>query len=107
MSIEKLAPWGSDGRHIFADTREQVCCGRGRDECCGEPDVEGSIIAIATVESSEHVDLICAAPELFDALQMVEDAYRDNLADTGQHSIPAAALAKIRAALAKANGETK
>lgn len=50
-------PWLEDGRHVFIDTREQVCCGRGVEvgcpeggsmlECCGNPDFEGDYFAIA------------------------------------------------------------
>lgn len=50
-------PWLEDGRHVFIDTRGQVCCGRGVEvgcpeggsmlECCGNPDVEGDYFAIA------------------------------------------------------------
>jgi hypothetical protein len=48
--------------------------------------------------------LIAAAPDLFDALEMVRDADEDCKRD-GLPTIPPAARAKIDAALAKARGD--
>lgn len=56
-------------------------------------------------EEQANARLIAASPDLLEALQMVEDAYRDHLSETGEHSIPYSPLAKIRSAIAKATGE--
>jgi hypothetical protein len=50
--------------------------------------------------------LIAAAPDLYEALEMVRDADEDCHKD-GLPTIPPAARQKIDAALAKARGETK
>ena len=34
-------PWFNEGNTIWIDAREQVCCGRGGQECCGSPDIIG------------------------------------------------------------------
>lgn len=34
-------PWFNDGGIIWYDSREQVCCGKGYQECCGQPDIKG------------------------------------------------------------------
>jgi hypothetical protein len=59
-------PWTTDGgRYVVHDSRHQVCCGRGRYECCGDPDVAGDYFPICAVEDrggSEHdPDAIIAA----------------------------------------------
>jgi hypothetical protein len=46
-------PWEVEGIHVFVDDRILVCCGRGQNECCGDPDIEGDRHLIATVEN-EH-----------------------------------------------------
>jgi hypothetical protein len=48
--------------------------------------------------------LIAAAPELLEALLMVRDAELDVRADEGRGNMPNGALAKIEAAIAKAEG---
>lgn len=54
--------WALDGLDIVADTRELVCCGRGGDECCGVPDVDGSPNdVVATAWHSVYAGFIAAA----------------------------------------------
>jgi hypothetical protein len=52
--------WMNDGPHLFTDTRQQVCCGRGHNECCGNPDVEGSVEEIGSVIDERDAPLIAA-----------------------------------------------
>lgn len=42
-AMEKATPgpWFNEGNTIWIDAREQVCCGRGGQECCGSPDIIG------------------------------------------------------------------
>lgn len=60
-------PWFANGAAVMVDTREQVCCGRRQDECCGEPDVKGGCEIIAECGELDAC-LIAAAPELYEAL---------------------------------------
>ena len=109
----KFGPWGHDGQHVFEDTRQQVCCGRGHNECCGSPDVEGDILDIATVVHFDHIDLIAAAPELLEALtKMVErityyaelkEGEIPNIEDWA-YTYNSGDMAAARAAIAKATG---
>lgn len=58
----------------------------------------------ATAWSEHDANLIAAAPDLYEALEMVRDADEDCKRD-GCPSIPSLPRAKIDAALAKARGE--
>lgn len=42
--LEKATPgeWRVSGECVIFDDRRLVCCGRGRYECCGDPDVYGA-----------------------------------------------------------------
>ena len=42
--LEKATPgeWQVSGECVVFDDRRLVCCGRGRYECCGDPDVDGA-----------------------------------------------------------------
>lgn len=42
--LEKATPgeWRVSGECVIFDDRRLVCCGRGRYECCGDPDVDGA-----------------------------------------------------------------
>lgn len=42
--LEKATPgeWRVSGECVVFDDRRLVCCGRGRYECCGDPDVDGA-----------------------------------------------------------------
>ena len=94
-------PWFHHGSHVFVDSRYQVCCGRGKHECCGEPDVAGDYGPIADT-SENNAPLIAAAPDLYAALaRMVDSVARSTSGDVCQTSD----LEDARAALAKARGE--
>ncbi len=56
-------------------------------------------------ENQSNMHLICAAPDLLEALIMMRDA-DDDCARDGLARIPAAARAKIDAAIAKAEGKS-
>lgn len=60
-------PWDHDGQNVFTDTRQLVCCGRGRNECCGDPDVDGALERIAQVENPADADLFVDAGKAFHA----------------------------------------
>jgi hypothetical protein len=47
MAEHTPTPWERTDGEIWVDTREQVCCGRGYDQCCGEPDIRGGQELIA------------------------------------------------------------
>lgn len=108
-----IGPWNHDGQHVFEDTREQVCCGRGNFECCGEPEIEGGIVEIATVTDLAQIDLITAAPELLAALTKMVDRI-SYYAELKEGEIPniedwaytynSGDMAAARAAIAKATG---
>lgn len=108
-----IGPWDHDGQHVFEDTRQQVCCGRGHSECCGSPDVEGDIVEIARVAYLDHIDLITAAPELLAALTKIVERIT-YYAELKEGEIPniedwaytynSGDMAAARAALAKATG---
>ncbi len=86
MSNHTPGPWSHDDRHVFIDDRHLVCCGRGHGECCGNPDVEGDITLIATVEESDDARMIAAAPRLHAALHgllsQMEECQRQGLVPT-------------------------
>lgn len=67
MAEHTPTPWEHTEGDIWVDTREQVCCGRGYNECCGEPDVRGGQDLIA---QSNPVDaaFIIKAVNNYDAL---------------------------------------
>lgn len=66
--------------------------------------VEASNYDEDSPEDAANADLIAAAPDLYEALEMVRDADNDCKSD-GLPTIPPAARAVIDAALAKARGE--
>jgi hypothetical protein len=77
---------------------------------------EGGFVVVGSSREREEADakLIAAAPDLLEALQELLAAERANSLeifgrDTGGHPLNAAGVArkKARAAIAKANGETK
>ncbi len=93
-------PWFYTGQHIWYDSRELVCCGRGHGECCGEPDVKGGQELIAQT-GENNAALISAAPELYEALYwLAQEETPYPIGQPYQHWLDIA-----RAALAKARGE--
>ena len=60
-------PWFRTDGDIWVDTREQVCCGRGYQECCGEPDVIGGKELIAQT-GSEDAALIVTAVNAYEPM---------------------------------------
>lgn len=62
-----VTPWECDGGDIWVDARQQVCCGRGYSECCGEPDVIGGQELVATA-SPENAAFIVRAVNSHDDL---------------------------------------
>jgi len=106
-------PWFFDEHgNVFIDTREQVCCGKGREECCGDPDIIGDYDRIAET-SPQNAPIVAAAPELLGELEKSADTFRDlakGLKLLGNHVAAAAceiAERSNRAAIAKATGEPK
>ena len=74
---------------------------------------DGDTLAVAAVVSNmrppeqvrANADLIAAAPDLYEALEIVRDADEDCRRDGLPRILPAMVRARIDAALAKANGE--
>lgn len=93
--------WDVEGVHVFVDDRVQVCCGRGHNECCGSPDIEGDRHLVATAETEDYARLIAAAPSLYEALAEILVAYEDPGNEGHTHDDT---VAKARAALSAAEG---
>ena len=61
-------PWFNDGGNIWIDTREQVCCGRGYQECCGNPDIKGGQEQIGGMSENDAAFIALARNRLPDLL---------------------------------------
>jgi len=69
-------PWEATDGVVWIDTREQVCCGlccgRGYQECCGEPDVIGGQEKVADANAPDAAFIAAFNPQtaiaLLDAL---------------------------------------
>lgn len=90
-------PNGSDGYSAF------IC--QAKDMRYMEDDYLNKCRSSKTDPWEANARLIAAAPELYEALEMVRDADEDCKAD-GFPTMPATARAKIDRALAKARGES-
>jgi hypothetical protein len=103
-------PWEHTGGDIWVDTREQVCCGRGYDSCCGEPDVRGGQDLIAQsnpIDAAFIVRAVNSHEALVRALraargQVVLFGGEPNPNEPYHDTIHAAVMAEIDAALALA-----
>lgn len=69
-------PWESDHDAVIADTREQVCCGKGYHSCCGQPEVIGECVAIAERAKDNDATYIAAASptSIIEVCKALEDA---------------------------------
>lgn len=58
--------WVAIDGAVCIDTTEQVCCGRGYTECCGEPDVKGGLehIADSSPDDAAFIAEVSPAPVL-------------------------------------------
>jgi hypothetical protein len=61
-------PWFDTEGAVWIDTREQVCCGRGTDQCCGEPDVIGGQELVAQCGQTDAAYIAAANPSVITAL---------------------------------------
>ena len=99
-------PWEYEGTVVWIDTREQVCCGRGINECCGNPDVRGGQEQIGEFGNEDDARLAAAAPEMLEALKAI--ASHNNAFLTDGSSAARRCLdwcvETARAAIAKAEG---
>ena len=101
MGEHAPGPWfAEDDGTVWFDGREQVCCGKGYSECCGNPDIIGGQEVVVNA-SPKDARLIAAAPEMYAVLVMVRDADDDCLRD-GLASLPRMARAKLEEAIRKA-----
>lgn len=86
--ISKLAekatsgPWFATGGDICIDTREQVCCGRGVNECCGEPDIRGGQELIGNAGEVDCAYIAALYPERVKKLMAVVRAAEHLSRDT-------------------------
>lgn len=69
-------PWEATDGVVWIDTREQVCCGRGYQECCGEPDVIGGQEKVADTNAPNAAYIAAANPAAIIALLDELDALR-------------------------------
>lgn len=64
---------------LYVDKRHQVCCGRGRYECCGEPDIAGDMVLVARFDSEANTEVFAAAADFVRSPEfaaLVKDAER-------------------------------
>lgn len=64
-------PWEATDGVVWIDTREQVCCGRGYQECCGEPDVIGGQEKVADTNAPNAAYIAAANPST--VLELIAD----------------------------------
>lgn len=66
--LERLAsaatqgPWFDSDGVVWFDSREQVCCGRGYHQCCGEPDIIGGQEKLAESNPTDAAFIAAANP---------------------------------------------
>lgn len=99
-------PWESEGRVVWIDTREQVCCGRGTYECCGIPDVRGGQEQIGEFGTEADATLAAAAPDMYEALKALFSDERFRVSIGGNPNAVESLIAKALAAISKAEGKT-
>ncbi len=101
MSAHTPGPWRLVGRIESSGEVERVVSFHPDNLHYSVADV---IDANGYPENQSNMHLICAAPDLLEALIMIRDADEDCKRD-GLPTIPAVARAKIDAAIAKAEGK--
>lgn len=87
-------PWEATDGVVWIDTREQVCCGRGYQECCGEPDVIGGQEKVADTNASDAAFIAAANPTAVLALLDELTALRAKVKSQAEALRPFAAEAK-------------
>jgi hypothetical protein len=107
MAQHTAGPWTLDQQGMFVwgeDNQMAICEVRGWGFLTG---VGAKSLPPDKAEAVQRANgqLIAAAPDLLEALEMVRDADEDCKKDMDYQSIPPAARAKIDAAILKARGE--
>ena len=74
-----LGPWFNEGNTIWIDAREQVCCGRGGQECCGYPDIIGGQEQIGEAGTADAHFIALANPTRILALIEENERMREAL----------------------------
>jgi len=66
-------PWFQTGGVIWIDGRYLECCGRGHQECCGDPDVAGGQEQIAQAGEGDAAFIVQAVNNFDTLIEVLED----------------------------------